>query len=61
MTKRSAPSLAVLLVLALVASGSTLATRGKKSSIPDAITVSDMTVKNEKGLTEVVLKGDFPL
>ena len=62
MTKRTAPSLVLALALVLAASGPAFATRGNRTSIPEVITVSDVSIRiPDQGLTEVTIHGDFPL
>jgi type IV pilus assembly protein PilQ len=63
MTTRNltAPSLALVLVVALAAAGPAFATRGSNQNIPEVITVSDMSVAAEADWTEITLKGDFPI
>jgi type IV pilus assembly protein PilQ len=63
MTTRNltAPSLALVLMVALAAAGPAFATRGSNQNIPEVITVSEMNVAAEADWTEIKLKGDFPI
>ncbi|MFQ5668909.1 MAG: type IV pilus secretin PilQ [Acidobacteriota bacterium] len=61
MSKRPAPSLAMAVTLTLLVSGLAFATRGKKTEIPDVITVSRMTASTGEGFTEIILQGNFPI
>ena len=61
MTKRTAPSAALVLAVALAASGPVLATKGLTTKIPEVITVSEVSVQSDSEQTEITLHGDFPL
>jgi type IV pilus assembly protein PilQ len=58
---RTAPSLALVLIVALAAAGPAFATRGSSQNFPEWITVSGVEVQTQAEWTEIVLRGDFPI